>query len=554
MMPGLDGFGLLRALRADERTRAVPVILLSARAGEDAAIEGLAAGADDYLVKPFTARELLARVRTHLAIASQRRAWQDDVERSLREAQSARGTAVAASRAKSEFVAAMSHEIRTPMNAILGYAQLLRRDAALTPDQRRYVDVIGDSGKHLLGVINDVLEMSKIEAGHREVNRGVVDLHGMVDDMERLLRVSADAKLLRLEVHRAPELPRHVVIDEGKVRQILVNLLGNAVKFTQRGSVVARFDLRSGPTLRVDVEDTGPGIAEDELATLFESFVQARAGAETPGGTGLGLALSRKLAQLMGGDVTAESRQGEGSVFRFEVPVEIAAAPAPPRRPQRVVGLASEGEVRILVVDDHEHSRAWLGGLLAQVGFAVREAQNGAEALLVIDAWSPHLAFMDVHMPVMDGHAATRALRARPDGGRIPIVALTASAFDEERDAIFAAGVDGWLRKPCHEGEILDEIARHLGLQYRYAGPEASPRDGPPRAPTALPTPLVMELLGAARVADYERLGQLLGALPAEHAETAEALEELLATFSYDRIEQHLLGGAAPPGGEGADD
>jgi two-component system, sensor histidine kinase and response regulator len=468
----------------------------------------------------------------------------------------AKDTADAASRAKSAFLANMSHEIRTPMNAILGYTQLLQRDPKMTPSQRQSVEVISRSGEHLLSLINDVLEMSKIEAGHRRVTRAEVDLTALLDDLERMFRLRAEAKRLTFEILRAPDLPHVVLVDEGKLRQMLVNLLGNAVKFTERGGVTARVvvDRREAgeATLLVTIEDTGPGIGPEEVLGLFRPFAQARVGILAQGGTGLGLALSREFARLMGGDITVQSRPGVGSVFRLEIPVEISAGrktELPPAPRGRVVSVAGmDRRLRILMVDDDEDNRSWAQRLLAQVGFDIREASNGVEALARFDEWRPHLVLMDMHMPAMDGYAAMRAIRSRPSGRGTAIVAVTASAFDEERDAIFEAGADGWLRKPCREGELLEEIRKQLGIEYHYAEEPESDRTSQLPDLTrrreeyvqGLPPHLVGELRQAAHVADYERLTLLLEKLPPAHALVAEALRELVARYDYDAIEAIL--------------
>ncbi len=459
----------------------------------------------------------------------------------------AKDAAEAANRAKSAFLANMSHEIRTPMNAILGYAQLLQRDDGLDREQRRAVDVIGKSGDHLLALINDVLEMSKIEAGFHRLNRVTVDLQTMLADLEGMFRLRADEKRLGFAVTRSPEVPRFIVSDEGKLRQVLVNMLGNAVKFTRTGLITARLDVGGeGQRLVAEVRDTGPGIAPHDLAGLFQPFAQARAGVDASGGTGLGLAISREFARLMGGDISVKSQVGVGSVFRLELPLELGDPLSPPRRaprPGRVVGLAGAGPApRVLIVDDRAENRSWLVQLLEQIGFEVREATDGAEAVLAFDAWAPHAILMDLHMPHMDGFSALRAIRARPTGPTVAIVALTASAFDDSRAAVFEAGADGWLRKPCREAQVLDELARLLHISYRYVAlprRPVTPVDGLRAigrgAVASLPAETVAALRDAVRLADYQRLCELIEELPPAHARFAEELLHLVESFSYER-------------------
>jgi PAS domain S-box-containing protein len=476
-------------------------------------------------------------------------------KRAEEELRLAKKAADAASRAKSAFLANMSHEIRTPMNAVLGYAQLLHRDPHLTRQQQQHLEVISRSGEHLLGLINDVLEMSRIEIGYQKLHRGNFDLRAMLDDLGQMFLLRAEAKRLSFEIHMASDLPAHLVADERKLRQVLINLLGNAVKFTERGSVDVRVRLRRAPAgderLMVEVADSGPGIGAEKIGVLFQPFSQVHVGILAHGGTGLGLALSREFARLMGGDVTVESRVGEGSVFRLEVPVEIAVEPVMERRAHkgRVMSIASAGpRMRILLADDDDDNRGWVRQLLGQVGFDVREAVNGADALTAFNDWRPHLVLLDVHMPVVDGLAVMRAIRARPSGRRTAVVAITASAFDEERGAILEAGADDVLRKPCREADLLEEIRKQLGIEYRYDEEPALERAS--QVPSllaqpyvhleSLPPSLVAEIREAAHVADYFRLMTLIEQIPTDHGTIAAALRELVERFGYDEIEAIL--------------
>jgi signal transduction histidine kinase len=320
MMPRLDGFGLLRALREDERTRALPVVLLSARAGEEARIGGMTAGADDYLVKPFSARELLARVAAHLQIARLRRAAAQR-ERTLREeAERARAAAEDANKVKASFLATMSHELRTPLNAILGYADLLHAEIAgpLTSDHKKQIERVQMAARHLLRIIEEILRFSRIEAGREELWIEAVDLTALTLDTCKLVEPLAAQKQLQFDYDMPPGV--HIYSDAGKVRQILLNLLSNAIKFTERGRVRLTFSERQGFVV-FEIHDSGIGVAPDQQSRIFEPFHQVvQGGFRSQGGTGLGLSVSRELARLLGGEITLTSVPGQGSTFSVRVP------------------------------------------------------------------------------------------------------------------------------------------------------------------------------------------------------------------------------------------
>ena len=378
--------------------------------------------------------------------------------------------ALAASRAKSAFLANMSHELRTPLNGVLGFAQLLSRRKNRDAEDQEGLATIMRSGEHLLGLINDVLSLSKIEAGRITIEETTFDVRTLVREVETVLRLRADEKRLRfvIEVDDA-SLPPAVRGDQVRLRRILIHLAGNAVKFTEKGSVTLRARWRDGRA-HFEVEDTGPGIAAGELARLFEPFVQSESGQRSKEGTGLGLALSRDLARLMDGDITVESTVGRGSRFVLDVRLpETAALPAVEAR--RVTALApGQPEYRVLVVDDTDVNRTVLCRLLAQVGFQVREASNGVDALDVWRSWKPHLIWMDKRMAGIDGLEVTRRIRAEEKGTHTPIIALSASALDHERGEILAAGCDDFVAKPFREATIFEKLQQHLGVRYASEG------------------------------------------------------------------------------------
>ena len=381
----------------------------------------------------------------------------------------------AANRAKSTFLANMSHEIRTPMNAILGYSRLMHRDPALSRQQREYLQVINRSGEHLLALLNDVLEMSKIEAGRLTLRPETFNVLRLVKDVEAMFRLPIEEKGLQFDVAVSTGVVPVVKADQSKARQVLINLLSNAVKFTASGGVAVRLSSQWPVDGRlkvvVEVEDTGSGIAEEEQERVFGHFEQARAGIESKGGTGLGLAISRHYARVMGGDLTCSSREGAGSLFRFEFcaepPEERMSGQEPP--PARAAELLAGSENRVLVIDDDRNSRRLLEMLLEEIGFEVRTGVNGAEAVELFKEWKPDLIMMDVAMPEMDGYEATRAIRALPGGSGVVIIIVSASTLEEARKKALSSGADDYLDKPFSEEGLFEMIRVNLGVEYRYA-------------------------------------------------------------------------------------
>jgi signal transduction histidine kinase/ligand-binding sensor domain-containing protein/ActR/RegA family two-component response regulator len=463
-------------------------------------------------------------------------------ERHLREA---RDTAESASRAKSIFLANMSHELRSPLNAILGFAQIIKRNNTLPEGVIKNVEIILQSGEHLLALINQVLSLSKIESGQITLDDQDFDLHHLLDDIESMFVLKAQDKRLLLEFDQPTELPRYVRADAVKLRQVLINLIGNALKFTAIGGVAIRVkheaDGGQALRLRFEVEDTGPGIAADEIQHLFENFVQTLTGRQSQEGTGLGLAISRRYVQLMGGEITVKSAVGQGTTFSFSIACQSAQAAQAVQgsNEQIVIGLeAGQPEYRVLIVDDKWLNRQLLVELLQPLGFVVEEARDGQEAVEMARTFQPHLIWMDLRMPVMDGWEASRQIKALPNGQTITVIALTASAFEEDRESVIAAGCNDFLRKPFRTEEILNLMHQYLGARYQYrttgkAEPKPTQIESVKPDLLALPAALLTPLLEAAELGDITLLERAIEAIHPQNPALAQILARMVERFEF---------------------
>jgi signal transduction histidine kinase/ActR/RegA family two-component response regulator len=473
------------------------------------------------------------------------------IEERTGQLEAARKEAERANRLKSEFLANMSHEIRTPMNAILGYAQLMARDPSIPPAALESVGTINRAGEHLLALINDVLEMSKIEAGRLTYHETAFDPDKLTSEIVELHGGRARDKGLTLNLVRGGPLPPTIYSDEGKLRQILLNLIGNAVKFTKTGGVVVtvRADHRDAGEheLGFAVRDTGPGISHEEMGRLFKPFVQSVAG-QIEGGTGLGLAISRQYARLLGGDIAVESAPGKGATFTLTMLAKAGFGAVTERRGKEVreiVGLAMDSPaVRILIVDDLPTNRDVLSDLLMPLGFEVRLAGNGAEAVDLFKEWHPHAILMDIHMPVMDGLEANRLIKATPEGRGTLIIADSASVFEEEKAEVLASGADAFLRKPYRHDELLELLGDRLKLNYVYrdapAPSEATPSGVHVCDFSTIPEALRADFAAACEGADYEKLMTLCDALASADPGCANTIRELVSSFQYETIVRSL--------------
>lgn len=527
---------------------------------------------------------IVVQIGNQLGVALQQAQLLAQTQRQSQALQEAVIIADAANRAKSEFLANMSHELRTPLNAILGFTQVMSHDRDLSTEHQQNLAIINRAGEHLLNLINDILEMSKIEAGRITLNLNSFDLIRLLENLEEMLRFRATSKGLGLVFEYTSHLPQYIQVDESKLRQVLLNLLGNAIKFTDTGRVTLRVGMGeqgsrgageqgriinpqcpmpNAQSLTFEVQDTGRGIAPQEINLLFEAFGQTETGRKSQQGTGLGLAISRKYVQLMGGDISVTSTIGQGSKFIFDIQIGLATVSEiqiQQIRPQVISLAPTQSEYRILVVDDSTDSRLVLMKILTSIGFVVQEAINGIEAIALWQTWQPHLILMDMRMPIMDGYEATRVIKTREETSiqntksqisnwKTIIIALTANAFEEQREAIIKAGCDDYINKPFREEELLEKLSEYLGVQYIYQEESYQLTNLKQQRPKSMLTltdlitllsemspEWVKQVYTAAAQCSDDLILELIEQIPSENAVLQNFIKNLAHDFQFEKI------------------
>ena len=463
VLPDIDGYVVCTHLKSNPQTHDIPIIFLTAKKEKDSIVKVFQLGAVDYIPKPFSKEELVARVAHHLTL----RKIQEELIRSKEMAESA-------SKAKAIFLANISHEIRTPMNGIIGMIDILKR-TPLTADQLEYIEIIGISGENLLMIINDVLDFSKIEAGQITFEHIRFNISDEINEVIKILRYKAMQKNLELTFEIEADVPQLLIGDPLRLKQVFINLCNNSIKFTNKGYVHVKVNLveiiESAVRLHFEVQDTGIGISPENQLKLFKSFSQAEASTTRKfGGTGLGLAISKNLVQLMGGNIGIISEEGKGAIFHFDGEFGISMQELSATETQELDGsMHHEKKLKILLAEDNVINQKVAILNLQKLGHEVIVVGDGIQAVEKFIHEPPDVIFMDIQMPEMDGVEATTKIREwelkNEIKTRVPIVAMTANTLKSDKDIFVSAGMDDYLSKPFNASElvrVLDRIYKQI--------------------------------------------------------------------------------------------
>lgn len=540
MMPRMTGYEVTQKLREKWPADQLPIVLLTAKNQVEDLVTGFGVGASDYITKPFSKDELMARIQTHIRI-SQLKAESLQLEIETEAAK-------VASQAKSDFLSNMSHEFRTPLNGILGYAQILRRGQNLEESQVNGLNTIYQSGNHLLTLINDILDLSKIEARKLELYPDTLHFSSFIESISGIIRMRAEQKDIYFSYEAVGELPTGIKVDEKRLRQVLINLLGNAIKFTDKGQVTLRVSLVNEVTdnkalIRFEVEDSGVGMTQEQLDKIFLPFEQVGDTKPRAAGTGLGLAISRQLIELMCSEIKVDSEFGKGSNFWFEIALPVVDVQEEAKqKTQQVIGYQGERRT-ILIVDDNQQNREILLNLLKLLDFNVVEASNGQEGVALAQEIQPDMIFMDLVMPVMTGFEAAQILRQMPEFKDTPIIANSASVFEADQEKSLIAGCNAFLPKPIEEDKLSRLLVEHLKLQwiYKEIGLEISEESQKAKsAPMIPPPPQELEALyKLAMMGNMRRIKEQalqIGSKEPKYQQFANKLQELAKGFKGKQI------------------